>query len=62
MSDRESIISILTESLTKEQLAQHNCEEILLELRKNGFTEQIEEIKNDEIRHQELIKKLQSML
>ncbi len=62
MADREIVLDILKDALKREKQAEENCEEILLQLRKNGVTEVIEKIKNDEQEHQKIVKKLIEMI
>ena len=58
----EEMKNILTRSLEMEKMAQDNCEAILESLEKNGFHDDIEKIKNHEIRHQEMVAQLLGML
>lgn len=62
MPDVEIIQDILTDALKKEKQAEDNCVELLKQLATNGFHEQIEKIKNDEIKHQEIVKELIEMI
>ena len=56
------MLNILKDGLKKEKMAEDNCEEILLQLRKNGMTEAIEKIRDDEQKHQKIIQELINML
>jgi len=58
MAQQEALKLILEESLKNEAKAEDNCEKLLHELRINGFHDAIEHIKNDERRHQEMVRKL----
>ncbi len=62
MTDVENIKDILNDALAKEKMAEQNCQELLKELEVNGFHDQIEKIKNDEIHHQKMIKELKTLL
>ena len=62
MAQLEGLRLILEESLKTEMRAEDNCEKLLHELRINGFHNAIEHIKNDEKRHQEMVKQLLSFL
>lgn len=62
MADREIVLDILKDALKREKKAEDNCEDIIMHLKKNGFVEQIEHIKNDEIEHQKIVKKLIDMI
>lgn len=58
MSSFEDARRILDEAKANEQRAEENCAKILTELELNGFRESIEQIKNDERRHQQLVQQL----
>jgi rubrerythrin len=62
MADRDTILDILNEAITKEKMAEDNCAKILEQLKKNGFYNEVEKIKNDEKRHQDIVKQLLEML
>lgn len=62
MTDVENIQNILTDALDKEKIAEENCTELLKELEINGFHQQIEKIKNDEIKHQKIVAELIDMI
>ncbi|MBD3360109.1 MAG: hypothetical protein GF365_05395 [Candidatus Buchananbacteria bacterium] len=62
MTDVENIKNILNDALAKEKMAEQNCNELLKELEVNGFYDQIEKIKNDEIRHQKIVQQLIGMI
>ncbi len=62
MADREIVLDILKDALKREKQAEDNCEEILVHLKKNGFTNAIEKIKNDEHHHQQIVRKLMDMI
>ena len=62
MADREIILDILKDALKREKEAEDNCEEILVHLEKNGMTEVVEKIKNDEQHHQQIVRKLVDMI
>jgi hypothetical protein len=49
---------ILNEALMLETTAELNCDKVLHELRINGFHDIVEHIKNDEVHHQEHVKRL----
>jgi len=58
MSDLEQVQHVLNEALAKEKLAEINCLTIMNELEINGYKDQIEKIKSDEIKHQNIIREL----
>ena len=62
MSDVENLQNILNDALEKEKIAENNCTELLKELEANGFHDKIEQIKNDEIKHQKIVHELIDML
>ncbi|MCI0479335.1 hypothetical protein L0Y59_02215 [Candidatus Uhrbacteria bacterium] len=49
---------IFEQALAYEKQAEENCAKMLEEFKLNGFADMVEHIKNDEIRHQEMVKKL----
>ncbi len=51
---------ILEQALKLEHAAEVNCDTLLREFRLNGFHDKVEHIKNDEIRHQEIVRTLLS--
>ena len=62
MADLEIVYNILEDALKKEKMAEDNCQKILEQLKINGFHDQVEKIKNDEINHQQIIKELMTLL
>jgi len=54
--------SVLNEALKMEVMAEENCGELLNEFKLNGFAETVAHIRNDEIRHQQMVMKLLSLL
>jgi hypothetical protein len=62
MASRNETIRVLTEGLRLEKLAEVNCDKMLASLAVNGFTADAAKIRNDEIRHFQLVSKLISML
>jgi hypothetical protein len=58
MPNLEQAKSILNEALMLEKAAEVNCDSILHELRINGFHDVVEHIKNDEVHHQEHVRRL----
>lgn len=58
MASRDEALSVLEEALKLEISAEENCAKMLHEFKLNGFAEKVEHIKNDETRHQEMVKKL----
>lgn len=62
MLQREQIESILNEAVAMEKMAEENCQKILEQIKKNGFYEAVDKIKNDEIRHQEVVGQLIKLL
>lgn len=58
MSSFEDARRILDEAKANEQKAEENCATILTELELNGFRTSIEQIKNDERHHQQLVQQL----
>lgn len=62
MSNALETKNILEEAKKMEQVAEVNAEKILTELEANGFSDQIEYIKNDEIKHQKIVDELINLL
>jgi len=62
MASREEAKSMLEEALKLEKAAEENCDTLLKEFALNGFADQVAHIKNDEIEHQEMVKKLLGFL
>lgn len=62
MLQREQLESILNEAQVMEKMAEDNCEKILEQIKINGFHEAVDKIKNDEIRHQEIVGQLLKLL
>jgi len=58
MASADETKRVLTEGLRMEKLAETNCDKMLASLAINGFTEDASRIKNDEIRHQQLVNRL----
>jgi hypothetical protein len=58
----ESILHILEGVREKEKEAEQRCEKILQSLEINGFHDDIEKIKNDEIEHQQIVNELIAFL
>ena len=62
MVSREELVAILQESLMLEKQAEDNCELMLQKFRLNGFHDMVAHIENDEVIHQEMVKKLTGFL
>lgn len=62
MASLEEIKMVLKKAREKEKMAEDNCALILENLRVNGFYNQVEKIKNDEARHQEMVDELLKFL
>lgn len=62
MASRDETMSILEEGLKLEKLAEENCDKLLKEFKLNGFAEKVTHIRNDEVRHQQIVKRLLSFL
>ncbi len=62
MASLDETKSILEEGLKLEKLAEENCDKLLKEFKLNGFAEKVEHIRNDEIRHWQMVKQLLSYL
>ncbi len=62
MANRSDVRLILEEALEQEKGAEKKCDKILELLEKNGFTEIVEHVRNDEIKHQEIVKELIKMI
>jgi len=62
MASRDEAKSVLEEALTLEKAAEVNCKKMLEEFKLNGFADNVEHIKNDEIHHQSMVRKLLSFL
>lgn len=58
MGTKNECRAILEQALVYEKDAETNCETLLKEFKLNGFAKLVEHIKNDEIHHQEMVKKL----
>ena len=58
MAKYEEVRSILEEALKVEKQAEDNCDILLKNFKLNGFAEMVAHIENDEIKHQEMVKKL----
>ena len=55
-------LHILEEALKQEKLAEVNCDVMLKKFQLNGFVDMVKHIENDEVRHQEMVKKLMGFL
>jgi len=62
MLQKEQIELILNEAMVMEKMAEENCQKILERIKKNGFYEAVDKIKNDEIRHQKIVADLLDLL
>ncbi|MFH1078202.1 MAG: hypothetical protein V1745_02900 [Patescibacteria group bacterium] len=62
MGTKNETRAILDQALVYEKDAEENCETLLKEFKLNGFAQLVEHIKNDEIHHQEIVKKLLGFL
>jgi len=62
MPSYEEAKSVLDEAFKMEILAEENCGELLNEFKLNGFEETVAHIRNDEVRHQQLVMKLLSFI
>ncbi|MBU1349245.1 hypothetical protein KJ781_04230 [Patescibacteria group bacterium] len=58
MGTKNETRAILEQALIYEKDAEENCGKLLTEFKLNGFAELVEHIKNDEIHHQDIVKKL----
>ena len=58
----KEIKSVLMQALEQEKRAEKHCDKMLKFSHLNGFTETIIHIKNDEIEHQKLVRKLLDFL
>jgi len=62
MADREIIIDMLNDALAKEIMAEKNCQQILNLAKDKKVKSIVKKIKNDELQHQELVKRLLAMI
>ena len=62
MPSYDEVKSVLDKALELEKAAEDNCAKLLAEFKLNGFEEIVRHIENDEIRHQEMVKKLLDFL
>jgi len=53
---------ILLQARGQEEVAEKNCDLLLKELKVNGFGAEVLKIKNDEIKHQEIVDDLVELL
>ena len=62
MASLDEAKSVLFQALEMEKKAEQNCQQILELLRANGFTSEIEHIKDDEKKHQGIVQQLLDFL
>lgn len=62
MGQHKEALAILKEALNVEKQAEENCDLMLKTFKLNGFADMVAHIENDEVRHQEMVKKLISFL
>ncbi len=62
MKTVNEVKEILEKALNWEREAEQNCDKILHILTTNGLRDNIDRIRNDEIRHQEIVKRLLKFL
>jgi rubrerythrin len=58
MKTSQEVKDILEKALTWEKSAEKNCEMILHILTNNGLHDRVDHIRNDEIKHQEIVNRL----
>lgn len=62
MGDISVAMHVLEESLKLEKQAEVNCDVMIKNFQLNGFADMVAHIENDEVRHQEMVKKLMGFL
>lgn len=62
MAKLKEVQDVLENMLETEKKAEANCDVLLTMLHENGYSEMVEEIKNDEIHHQKMVQDLIDLL
>lgn len=61
MAEIENLLQILKRARNLEKMAEDNAKKIIVDLEVNGYKRAVENIKNDEVKHQKIVSKLIKM-